>query len=73
MQALHSKVSMAMFCGEVAQRNIFILRCACGGRPAVQAIPAAGARRPGAPTMTSAIGLTFRRKALGRAACPWRI
>jgi len=25
MQALHSKVSMAMFCGEVAQRNIFIL------------------------------------------------
>ena len=36
---------MAMFCGEVAQRNIFILRCACGGRPAVQAIPAVGARR----------------------------
>jgi hypothetical protein len=32
MQALHSKVSMAMFCGEVAQRNIFILLRACGGR-----------------------------------------
>ena len=32
MQTLHSKVSMAMFCGEVAQRYIFILGCG-GARP----------------------------------------